>query len=111
MLLRDLGLDPVSTQARRAVALVREQSRWEHDGEPFFAGEVEPCINGMTVALGAYFGEDVHPIVERLLGEQMVDGGWNCWQECGSTRGSFHSTIDVLDGLLESDEPRVAHRR
>jgi len=118
MLLRDLGLDPVSTQARLAVALVREQSRWEHDGEPFFAGEVEPCINGMTVALGAYFGEDVHAIVDRLLGEQMVDGGWNCWQEYGSTRGSFHSTIDVLDGLLEyeratrgSSEVTVARRR
>src|SRR5438270_6195399 len=40
-------------------------------------------------------------IVERLLGEQMTDGGWNCEQENGSTRGSFHTTIDVLDGLLE----------
>ena len=70
-------------------------------GEPFFAGEVEPCINGKIVALGAYFGQDVQGIVDRLLGEQMSDGGWNCEQENGSTRGSFHTTIDVLDGLLE----------
>src|SRR5207302_2805077 len=62
---------------------------------------VEPCINGRTVALGAYFGQDVEPIVGRLLGEQMSDGGWNCEQENGSTRGSFHTTIDVLEGLLE----------
>jgi hypothetical protein len=101
MLLRNFGLDPLSAQARHAVRLVRENCRWEHDGEPFFAGEVEPCINGKIVALGAYFGEDVEGIVERLLGEQMSDGGWNCEQENGSTRGSFHSTIDVLDGLLE----------
>src|SRR6202521_1234001 len=101
MQLRDLGLDPMSAAARRAVALVRENSKWEHEREPFFAGEVEPCINGMTVAIGAYFGEDVQAIVDRLLGEQMSDGGWNCEQENGSTRGSFHSTIDVLDGLLE----------
>jgi hypothetical protein len=101
MLLRDFGLDPMSAGARRAVALVRENSRWEHDGEPFFAGEVEPCINGMVVAIGAYFGEDVQAIVDRLVGEQMSDGGWNCEQENGSTRGSFHSTIDVLEGLLE----------
>ncbi len=101
MLLRDFGLDPVSAGARRAVALVRENSRWDQDGEPFFAGEVEPCINGMAVAIGAYFGEDVQAIVDRLLGEQMSDGGWNCEQENGSTRGSFHSTIDVLEGLLE----------
>lgn len=101
MQLRDLGLDPTSGGTRRAVALVRENSRWEHDGEPFFAGEVEPCINGMAVAIGAYFGEDVQSIVERLLNEQMSDGGWNCEQESGSTRGSFHTTIDVLEGLLE----------
>ncbi|HXM54611.1 MAG TPA: hypothetical protein VOB72_04415 [Candidatus Dormibacteraeota bacterium] len=100
-LLRDFGIDPASAEARRAVARVREHCRWEHDGEPYFEGEVEPCINGRTVAIGAYFGEDVEPIVARLLGEQMSDGGWNCEQENGSTRGSFHSTIDVLEGLLE----------
>jgi hypothetical protein len=100
-LLRDLGIAPASPGARLAVSRVRENCRWEHDGEPFFEGEVEPCINGRTVALGAYFGEDVEPIVARLLGEQMDDGGWNCEQENGSTRGSFHTTIDVLEGLLE----------
>ena len=100
-LLRDFGLDPGSAQARHAVRLVRDNCRWEHDGELFFAGEVEPCINGRTVALGAYFGEDVRGIVDRLLGEQMSDGGWNCEHENGSTRGSFHTTIDVLEGLLE----------
>jgi hypothetical protein len=100
-LLRAFGLDPGSVAARRAVGLVRDNVRWEHDGEPFFAGEVEPCINGRTVALGAYFGMDVAAIVKRLLGEQMADGGWNCEQENGSTRGSFHTTIDVLEGLLQ----------
>ena len=101
MLLRSYGLDPASGQARNAVGLVRDHCQWEHDGEPFFAGEVEPCINGKVVALGSYFGLDVQRVVDRLLGEQMSDGGWNCEQENGSTRGSFHSTIDVLDGLLE----------
>jgi hypothetical protein len=100
VLLRNFGLDPASAAARRAVRLVREHCRWEHDGEPFFAGEVEPCINGRVVALGAYFGEDVRGVVDRLLGEQMKDGGWNCEQENGSTRASFHSTIEVLEGLL-----------
>src|SRR2546430_2839763 len=101
MLLRNFGLDPASAGARHAVRLVREHCQWEHDGEPFFAGEVEPCINGRIVAIGAYFGEDVEPIVTRLLGEQMSDGGWNCEQENGSTRGSFHTTIDVLESMLE----------
>lgn len=101
LLLWDMGLDPASEEARRAIALVRENSRWEHEGQPYFEGEVEPCINGMAVAIGAYFGQDVQGIVDRLLTEQMADGGWNCEQENGSTRGSFHSTISVLEGLLE----------
>jgi hypothetical protein len=101
VLLRAFGLDPGSAAARRAVGLVRDNVQWEHDAEPYFAGEVEPCINGRTVALGSYFGVDVTAVVERLLGEQMADGGWNCEQENGSTRGSFHTTIDVLEGLLE----------
>jgi hypothetical protein len=104
MLLRDFGLDPESDEARRAIGLVREHSRWDHAGQPFFAGEVEPCINGRAVTIGAYFGQDVQGIVDRLLTEQMTDGGWNCEQENGSTRGSFHSTICVLEGLLEHEQ-------
>ena len=103
-LLRDFGVDPGSAEARRSVRLVRDNVRWEHAGEPFFAGEVEPCINGRAVAIGAYFGEDVRGIVDRLLSEQMSDGGWNCEQENGSTRGSFHTTIEVLEGLLEYEK-------
>jgi hypothetical protein len=85
------------------VALVGENSRWEEGGQPFFEGEVEPCINSMTLALGAYFGENVDGVVERLLGEQLADGGWNCEAERGSTRSSFGTTINVLEGLLEHE--------
>jgi len=102
-LLRQFGLDPRSEPARRAVVRVREKVKWEYDELPFFGGEVEPCINGLAVALGAYYGQDVRVIVDRLLGEQMSDGGWNCEQERGSTRGSFHTTICVLEGLLEHE--------
>jgi len=68
-LLKSFGVDPGSAAVRRAVALVRDNVQWEHDAEPFFAGEVEPCINGRTVALGAYFGVDTTPVVERPLGD------------------------------------------
>lgn len=105
-LLRSFGLDPHSAAALRAVRLVAANCRWEHDHEAYFAGEVEPCINGRVVANGSYFGEEVSPIVERLLAEQMADGGWNCEQEQGSQRGSFHTTIEVLEGLLEYEQAR-----
>ncbi len=105
LMLRDMGLDASSEQARNAIGLVRDNATWHSQGPwhgtPVFAGEVEPCINGRVVTVGAYFGVDVTSIVERLLGERMADGGWNCEQEHGSTRGSFHTTINVLEGLLE----------
>jgi hypothetical protein len=99
-LLRILGLPPASPQAIETTALVRDHCRWEHAGQPFFSGEVEECINGRTVAIGASFGQDVDAVVDRLLGDQLADGGWNCWREQGAVRSSFHSTICVLEGLL-----------
>jgi hypothetical protein len=101
MLLRDMGLDPESDAARRAVGLVRERVSWEGFNKPFFSGEVEPCINGQVGAVGAYFGQDVRCLIERLLAEQLPDGGWNCEAENGSTRSSFNTTICVLEALLE----------
>jgi hypothetical protein len=83
------------------VELIGANARWEHDDQPYWEGEVEPCINGITVANGAYFGVDVGPIVDRLVGERLADGGWNCDTERGSVRSSFDTTINVLEGLLE----------
>ena len=109
-LLRRLGLDPESGHARRAVGLVREQVTWRDDAfetpwadNRFFDGEVEPCINGNVVATGSYFGVDVAPLVDRLLGEQLADGGWNCEVENGATVSSVETTINVLEGLLEHE--------
>lgn len=127
-LLREFGLDPKSDGARRAVDLVREQVHWQgwdwdgkwqgqdFVGNPFFAGEVEPCINGQVMASGAYFGQDCQRILERLINEQLPDGGWNCEAENGSTRSSFNTTICVLEALLEyelagGNDPKVTEAR
>jgi hypothetical protein len=108
-LLRRFGLDPESDQARHAIGLVEDQVIWKGgapvdtpwDDHRFFEGEVEPCINGNVVATGSYFRVDMTPLVERLLGEQLADGGWNCEVENGATVSSFGTTINVLEGLLE----------
>src|SRR5215216_643214 len=104
-LLRELGLDPASDEARHALDRVRDRVRWkgwdwdgtrrglEFVGNPFFAGEVEPCINGQVGASGAYFGQDIGRILDRLLGEQLPDGGWNCEAAIGLRRSSFNTTI------------------
>lgn len=109
--LRDFGLDPDSPEARRGVALVRDDVRWRANDALYFDGETEPCINGIALAVGAYFGEDVDGIVERLVAEQLPDGGWNCWAEYGATVSSFHTTICVLEGLLEWEQTGGASRR
>jgi len=97
-----LGPDPEDEAVQRAVSPVHEAARWDYDPSfRFFDGEVEPCINGRVVAIGSYFGRDMSSVVDRLLSEQMADGGWNCEQENGSTRGSFDTSINVLEGLLE----------
>jgi hypothetical protein len=100
LFLRDLGLDPMSTRARAAIDLVRSNVTWGpgFGNSPFFEGEVEPCINGRVVALGAYFGERSDRLVDRLLHEQLADGGWPC-QAPPSVHSSFHTTVCVLEGL------------
>lgn len=99
-LLVEFGIDPHSDRVRDAIRRVKGTCRWEHAEEPFFGGEVEPCINGRTVTIGVYFGENMDALAGRLLGEQLEDGGWNCEAENGSRRSSFATTINVLEGLL-----------
>jgi hypothetical protein len=108
--LREFGLDPSSERARRIAELVGANTRWEHEGQPYWEGEVEPCINGLTVANGSYFGVDMSPVVERLVAERLDDGGWNCEVESGSVRSSFDTTINVLEGLLEHERAGHATR-
>jgi hypothetical protein len=107
-LLRELGVDPAGEQAKKAVGLVVERITWHQlDGRPFFDGETEACINGRILGSGAYFGAPVECLLERLLGEQLEDGGWNC-EAPPSKRSSFHSTICVLEGLLEYEKAHGA---
>lgn len=107
ILLRELGVERDHPTVQDAVGRVRDRVTWtgcappECEGNAFFEGEVEPCINGQVAAAGAYFGQDVHALVQRLLAEQLADGGWNCEAEFGSTRSSFNTTICVLEALSE----------
>jgi hypothetical protein len=126
LLLRATGVDRAEPAVESAVARLEstlgwsDQEMWELrsvelDGKPFFDGEVEPCINGGVLALGGYFGRPSTSLARRLIGEQLEDGGWNC-EAPQSTRSSFHTTICVLEGLLEYERavgpsPEVAAAR
>jgi hypothetical protein len=116
--LMDLGLDPQTPQARRALDRVEQNVRWDYNDELYFQGEVEPCINGVALSVGAYFQRDASRIAHTIIETQLSDGGWNCWAENGEGVGSFHSTICALEGLRDweaatggTEESREARRR
>ncbi|GIG29781.1 squalene cyclase [Cellulomonas marina] len=99
--LRGWGLDAAAlagTAERLAAG-----SRWEYDDLPYWDGEVDCCINGYTLANGAWLGVDVSGLERWFVEHRLADGGWNCqWVE-GSTRSSFHSTLNVVRALLEHE--------
>src|SRR5690606_37963541 len=51
-----------------------------------------------------WFGADVRGIIDRLLAEQLPDGGWNCEAPDRSVRSSFNTTICVLEALLAYEQ-------
>jgi hypothetical protein len=114
LLLRATGVDRDEPAVESAMARLETGLRWndqdgcwellraELGGNRFFEGEVEPCINGGVLALGAYFGRPTESLARCLIGEQLDDGGWNC-EAPKSARSSFHTTICVLEGLLECE--------
>jgi hypothetical protein len=117
LLLRATGVDRAEPAVESAVARLEAGFRWDEEfgAKPFFEGEVEPCINGGTLALGAYFGRPTESLALRLVNEQLDDGGWNC-EAPKSARSSFHTTICVLEGLLEYERaagpaPEIAGAR
>jgi hypothetical protein len=116
-LLRATGVDPADPRVASAVEGLQAGFRWDEEfgAKGFFEGEVEPCINGGVLAAGAYFGRPSESLARRLLAEQLEDGGWNC-EAPKSTRSSYHTTICVLEGLLEYERaagpsPEIAEAR
>lgn len=96
--LRDWGLDAAALAG--TADLLAANSRWEYEDLPYWSGEVDCCINAFTLANGAWLGADVSGIAGWLLDHRMAEGGWNCEWVDGSTRSSFHSTLNCLKGLL-----------
>ena len=101
VVLKDLGLDPASKEARKMIDRVDKRLVFKPlNNRPYLHGETEPCINGRILGIGSYFKEPNDALADQLLGEQLEDGGWNC-EAPKSRRSSFHTTICVLEGLLE----------
>jgi hypothetical protein len=114
--LREWGLD-ASALADTADRLAAN-SHWEYNNASYWLGEVDCCINGYTIANGAWLGADVSTLADWFVEHQQPEGGWNCEWEEGSTRSSVASTLNSLKGILAyeivtggSDELRAARKR
>jgi hypothetical protein len=112
--LREWGVDAAALAG--TADKLAANSRWEYEDLPYWGGEVDCCINSWTLSNGLWLGADVDGLVDWFLEHRLADGGWNCeWVE-GSTRSSFHSTLNSLRGLLDyqrigGDAERVREAR
>lgn len=106
LLLRRLGLAPSSSRAIAGCQRLLGDADWIDGGVSLFTGQqlAERCVNGMILSLVSYFDVPDYradSIAEMLWEGRMLDGGWNCEDHRGATHSSFHTTISVLEGLLE----------
>lgn len=116
LLLCLLGLPGTDERARRSCRLFLDEGLWTDGGMNLSATtrRSETCVTGMVLSLLSWFGIDDprrERLVDYLAAEQMPDGGWNCRRHAGATHSSFHTTINVLEGLREyaaADERRTA---
>ena len=106
LLLRRMGLPPSTSQAIAGCLALHDGADWIDGGISLFTGQqmAEKCVNGMIVSLMSYFDvpdSRVDSVADMLLAGSLTDGGWNCEDSHGATHSSFHTTISVLEGLLE----------
>lgn len=116
VLLRRMGLPPGDLRAVKSCLLFLDGALWPDGGINLSVtqGRSEVCVTGMVLALLSWFGIDDprrERLVEFLLGCQLPDGGWNCEAYRGARHSSFHTTINVLEGLrdyADAGGPRIA---
>ena len=105
-MLREWGIDPAPLIDRDTAGKLARNAHWEFDPSlPYWGGEVDVCINAMTLSNGLWLGAEVGPLVDWFVEHRMDEGGWNCEWENGSTRASYHSTLNALRAL--DDHERI----
>ncbi|MFC7374688.1 squalene cyclase [Brachybacterium sp. GCM10030267] len=103
--LREWGMDPAPLIDRGTPELLARNSHWEYDRTlPYWGGEVDCCINAMTLANGLWLGVDVEHLATWFVEHRLPDGGWNCEWANGSVRSSFHSTLNAVRALLVHEQ-------
>ncbi len=105
--LKILGISPDNREIRQTISLI-VKSHKAPDGGIYPIGTIKKsdvCLNGMFLNYATYFGmkeDDLKSIIDFLLTEHMNDGGFNCHSNRkGATHSSMHTTLSVIEGILE----------
>jgi len=105
--IKNLGISPNNSKIIRTINMLLEQEK-EEDGGINPSGSIknsDVCLNGMFLNYASYFGMDegkLRSIVDFIILQRMNDGGFNCrLNRSGAKHSSLHSTLSVLEGILE----------
>ena len=106
--LRNLNLNPENLGIRETIEIILDTSKAEDGGirlGPSTSIQSDVCVNGMFLNYASYFKTNeqrLHSIVDSILTEIMPDGGFNCrTTRSGAIHSSLHTTLSVLEGLIE----------
>jgi len=105
--LKNLGISLDNREIRQTISLIVKSHKGP-DGGIYPIGTIKKsdvCVNGMFLNYATYFGmkeDDLKSIIDFLLIEHMNDGGFNCYSNRkGATHSSMHTTLSVIEGILE----------
>ncbi len=116
--LRNVCLSPNNEIVRATINIVLNAGLAEDGGIPLgpsTAVHSDVCVNAMFLNVAAYFKieeQKLTSIVDSILKESMPDGGFNCQTTReGSTHSSVHTTLSVLEGLVEFQRSGYPYRK
>ena len=118
LMLCTIGLPPTCAAAQQSAHLMLNELLGE-EGDAKFQQRLaacDRCIVGMILQVAVYFGlydARIDAIVDNLLAELMPDGAWNCRRHSRPRphHSSFHTTLNVLEGVREYLESGNSYRR
>ena len=116
--LRNLSLSPGNGKVKETIERILATCNAEDGGirlGPSTSVHSDVCVNGMFLNYATYFQTDeqeLHPVIDSILCEIMPDGGFNCrTTRSGAIHSSLHTSLSVLEGLIEFQKARYTYRK
>jgi hypothetical protein len=102
-LLVRLGVDPSHADTRASARLLLGQAVPEAEPLPERGAFSDTCVIGMLLSIAGGLDLLGDPraarLVDRLMDQRMLGGGWNCELRDDATHPSVHTTLSVMEGL------------